>query len=128
MGGAVDDRGPRGVADHFAVVLAQTRDPGRYQHSAQRRPCPPAARDWLDAPIIEVEGDAADALAAQHSRGGLLDRVGLGWLDLFSDDSIPPSRTLAQVVADDFVAERSRPATGPPTSFSVALHCSLDAV
>jgi hypothetical protein len=109
MGGTVDDRWPRRVADHFAVVLAQTRDPGRDQHAAQRRPCPSSACYWLDAPIIEVEGDAADALAAQHSGSSLLDRLGLGWLDLLADDPIPTSRTLTQVVADDLVAERLDP-------------------
>jgi hypothetical protein len=112
MGGTVDDRGPRRVADHLAVVLPQTRNPGRDQHPAQRRPHPPAAPDRFDASIIEVEGDAAQTLAAQDSGGGLLDGLGLGWLDLLADDAIPPSPTLPQIVAVDLVAERPRPSAG----------------
>src|SRR5689334_20375779 len=121
MGGAVDDRGPRGLANYLAVVLAQTRNPGRDQHAAQRRPCPSSACDWLDAPIVEVEGDAADALAAQHPCRSLLDRLGLGRFDLLADDAIPPSPTLAQIMADDPVAERPRPATGSLARPGVAL-------
>ena len=128
MGGAVDDRGPRRFADHFAVVLAQTRDPRRDQHATQRRPCPPPACDWLDAAIVEVEGDAADALAAQHSCSSLLDRLGLGWLDLLADDAIPPSPTLTQIMADDLVAERPGPSTGSLAGPGVALDRVLDAL
>ena len=57
---------------------------------AQCRPCPPTASDGTDAPIVEAEGDAADALTSQHSGGGLLDRLCLGWLDVLSDNAIPP--------------------------------------
>ena len=121
MSGTVDDRWPRRLADHLAVVLAQTRNPGRDQHAAQRRPCPSSACDWLDAAIVEVEGDAADALTSQHSCSSLLDRLGLGWLDLLADDAIPPSPTLAQIVADDLVAERPRPSAGSLTGPGVAL-------
>ena len=48
---------------------------------------PPAT--GFDAAIIEVESDAADALAAQHPGGRLLDQLLLGWLKLLADDAPP---------------------------------------
>jgi len=37
MGGAIDDRSPRRVADHLTVVLAQTRNPSQKIARAERR-------------------------------------------------------------------------------------------
>ena len=37
MGGAVDDRWPRRVADHLTVVLAQTRNPSQKMTARTRR-------------------------------------------------------------------------------------------
>jgi hypothetical protein len=46
----------------------------------------------------------------------------LGWLDLFADDAIPPSSTLAQIVAVDLVAEWPGPATGSLAGPGIALN------
>jgi hypothetical protein len=84
--------GPEAVYRQLGPCRSRTHDPtptystaGSLDHSDP---------DRLDAAIVEVEGDAADALAAQHSASGLLDRLGLGWLDLLADDAIPPSPTI----------------------------------
>jgi hypothetical protein len=37
MGGAVDDRWPRRIADHLTVVLAQTRNPSQKMTARTRR-------------------------------------------------------------------------------------------
>jgi hypothetical protein len=57
--------------------------------------------------------------------GSLLDRLGLGRLDLFADDAIPPSPTLAQIMAVDLVAERPRPAAGSLARSGIALDLRL---
>ena len=103
------------IAGHAASPTTSplcSRKPAILGETSTRRSVDPAhlpPADWLDAAIVEVEGDAADALAAQHSCSSLLDRLGLGRLDLLADDAIPPSPTLAQIMADDLVAGR-----GPP--------------
>jgi hypothetical protein len=56
------------------AILGETR----IRRSVDPAHLPPPNR--LDAAIVEVEGDAPDALAAQHSRGGLLDRLSFGGL------------------------------------------------
>ena len=88
---SADDRGPRSLdrlavlGDHLTVVLLQSCDPRSDQHAPDHRPVPQAGAAvlicalvvrlraagtyGLDAPLVPVPRDAAQALAVQHAPG-----------------------------------------------------------
>ena len=83
----------------LAAMLFQACDPRGHQHAPDHGALPRTAADGLDASLVPVHRDAAQALAPQHSGGCFLDRLLLGWLQLLADDAIPteerPRRGLA---------------------------------
>ena len=110
----IDDRGPDRLADDLAVRFAQAIDPRRDQHAPQGGSLPlvdlslavllPSSR--LDATLVEVEGDAAQTLAPQHSADSLADRAGLSRFQFLANDATLTLGPFAEVVIDDRVAER----------------------
>jgi hypothetical protein len=106
MGGAVDDRWPHGLTDDLAAMLSKARDPRRHQHAPDHEALPRAAADGLDASLVPVHRDAAQALASQHSSGRLLDQLLLGWRKLLADNAPPALAAFPEIVPNDLVAER----------------------